>query len=135
MRTVTRTLVVTTAAAAFGIAAVSPAVAEDCFNASRSSQGNTAAADGSRNWWSVPEFLSVEAGLTPAQVGAAMAVISKDPRVPTGFTVFYNPVHPGELAGSANSKVVANGKGIDHSDDYSTPVFAALFEDVGIALS
>jgi hypothetical protein len=135
MRTVTRTLVVTTAAAAFGIAAVSPALAEDCFNASRSGQGNTSAAAHSGNWWSIPEFLHELAGLDASQIDAAMAVISKDPRVPAGFTVFFNPAHPGELASNANPKVVTDGKGIDHSDDYSTPVFAALFEDVSIALS
>jgi hypothetical protein len=113
-----------------------PAFAQDCFNASRSATGNTTAASNSGNWWSIRELLADPdvGNLTPDQVDRAMVVIDTDPRIPANFTVFYNPTHPGELASRMNPKNAANGHGIDHSDDYTTPVFAAIFQDVAIAL-
>ncbi len=134
MLKITRTLSAVSLTGILVFLATGPAFAEDCFNASRSGQGNTAAAKAG-TWWSVPEFLAVVAGLTPDQITKAMPVIEADSRIPDGFTVFYNAHHPGELASPAPSKVVTNGKGIDHSDDYSTPVFQAIFEDVAVALS
>ena len=112
---------------ALGVATATPASAYDCFNASRSSQGN-AGASASRNWWSTSEFLAM-AGLSPDQIAAAMAVIEADPRVPAGFTVFFNPQHESELAAEARDLLATDGRGIDHSDDYATPVFEAIFED------
>ena len=128
MNRIARTLIAVTVPVALGVAAAAPASAYDCFNASRSGQGNTGAAT-SRNWWSVPEFLAM-AGLSPDQIHAAMPVIEADPRVPDGFTVFFNPQHVSELAAEAQDIVTTDGKGIDHSDDYGTPVFEAIFEDV-----
>jgi len=129
MKPITRTVITLTVplALALGLAA-GPASAYDCFNASRSGQGNTAAAT-SKNWFSVPEFLAF-VGLTPDQVAAAMPVIEADPRVPAGFTVFFNDRHISELATKMREDLAANGRGIDHSDDYGTPVFDAIFEDV-----
>ena len=112
---------------ALGVAAAAPASAYDCFNASRASQGNASASTW-RNWWSTPEFLAM-AGLSPDQVAAAMDLIEADPRVPEGFTVFFNPQHESELAAKARDLLATNGRGIDHSDDYGTPVFEAIFED------
>ncbi|HET6817282.1 MAG TPA: hypothetical protein VFH66_08685 [Mycobacteriales bacterium] len=108
--------------------------AYDCFNASRSAQGDVSAAANSGNWWSVPEILSALAGLSPDQVDQVMAVVNQDPRVPANFTVFLNPAHVGELATNMRADLATNGKGIDHSDDYPTPVFDALIEDVFIGL-
>jgi len=50
--------------------------------------------------------------------------------VPDGFTVFFNWQHVSELATKMREDLATNGKGIDHSDDYETPVFDAIFEDV-----
>ena len=127
MNRTARLVIALAAPVAVGLAAASPASAYDCFNASRSGQGN-AAASASRNWWSVQEFLA-EAGLTPGQIAEILPVIEADPRVPDGFTVFFNPQHESELAAKAREILATNGKGIDHSDDYSTPVFEAIFED------
>ena len=110
-----------------------PAFAQDCFNASRGTTGNTAAATAG-TWWSIPELLADLGGLTPAQIAVVMPVIHADARIPADFTVFYNPAHPGELASGMKPKNAANGSGIDHSDDYATPVFAAIFQDVAVAL-
>ena len=127
MNTTARTLIALTVPVALSIAAAGPASAYDCFNASRSAQGNTGAST-SRNWWSVAEFLAI-AGLSPDQIAAALPVIEADPRVPAGFTVFFNPQHESELAAEARALVTTDGRGIDHSDDYATPVFEAIFQD------
>lgn len=123
-----------TALTLVGLTTAGPAFAEDCFNASRSSQGNTAAADHAGTWWSIPELLAVLGGLTDSQIAQVMPVIENDPRIPSGFTVFYNPAHPGELASKMAPARATNGHGIDHSDDYTTPVFAAIFGDVAAVL-
>jgi hypothetical protein len=128
MNRATRTLAALTVPVVLGVAAAGPASAYDCFNASRSSQGNTAAAT-SKNWYSVPEFLSF-VGLTPDQIDAAMPVIEADPRVPDEFTVFFNWQHVSELAAKMRDDLATNGHGIDHSDDYGTQVFDAIFDDV-----
>ena len=128
-------LTLTTAAlAAASLMLAAPALAEDCFNASRSAQGNTAAATNAGTWWSIPEILANLAGLTDLQIAKAMPLIDADPRIPANFTVFYNPAHPGELAPNTPTSLATNGQGIDHSDDYSTPIFQAIFEDVATAL-
>lgn len=116
------------------LAIATPAMAEDCYNASRSAQGSTGAANAG-TWWTVPELLAELGGLDAGQIAKVMPVIDADARIPANFTVFYNPAHPGELAASMNPKNAANHKGIDHSDDYDTPVFAAIFQDVAIGLS
>jgi hypothetical protein len=128
MNRIARSLIALTVPLALGVAAAAPASAYDCFNTSRSSQGNTGAST-SKNWYSVPEFLTF-VGLTPDQIAAAMPVIEADPRVPDGFTVFFNWQHVSELATHMREDLASNGKGIDHSDDYETPVFDAIFEDV-----
>lgn len=115
-------------AAALIAGTAAPAFAYDCYNASRSGQGNTASAK-SANWWSVPEFLAGPVGLSADQVAAVMPVIKADPRVPANFTVFFNEHHIMELAEHMRDDLATNGKGIDHSDDYDTPVFAAIAED------
>ena len=73
-------------------------------------------------------------GLSPSEVTQVMPVIENDPRIPAGFTVFYNPAHPGELASKVAAARATDGHGIDHSDDYATPVFAAIFGDVASVL-
>lgn len=124
-----------TAAAVLALASAVPAMAEDCFNASRSAQGDVSAAAHSSVWWSVPEFLAVVGHFGPDQIAQIMQVVDADPRVPADFTVFFNPQNPGELASGMPAANATDGHGIDHSDDYGTPVLAAIFQDVRIALS
>lgn len=133
MNRTARTLIALTVPVALGVAAAGPASAYDCYNASRSVQGSTGAST-SRVWYSVPEFLAF-VGLTQDQIAAAMPVIAGDPRVPAGFTVFFNDAHVAELASKMREDLATNGRGIDHSDDYGTPVFDAIFEDVMSVLS
>jgi hypothetical protein len=128
MNRTARILVAVTVPVALGVATAAPASAYDCFNASRSSQGSTGAST-SKNWYSVPEFLAF-VGLSEDQIAAAMPVIEADPRVPDDFTVFFNWQHVSELAQKMRDDLATDGHGIDHSDDYGTPVFDAIFEDV-----
>jgi hypothetical protein len=116
-----------------GATLATPAFADNCYNASRSTAGNQAAASAG-TWWDVPEILAELGGLTPEQIAVVMPVIEADARVPASFTVFYNPAHPGELAAKMPEQLATNGRGIDHSEDYETAVFGAIFEDVAIAL-
>ena len=53
MNRIARPLIAVTVPLALGVAAAAPASAYDCFNSSRSSQGNTGAST-SKNWYSVP---------------------------------------------------------------------------------
>jgi hypothetical protein len=129
----TRILAGATLAGALVLTAAAPAMAEDCFNASRSGQGNVSAGAHSSNWYSVSEFLHVitaGSGITDAQIAHAVEIVKADPRVPANFTVFYNSVHPGELASKMKEALATNGKGIDHSDDYGSPVLNAIIEDL-----
>ena len=128
MNTIARIALAVAVPVALGVATAAPASAYDCYNASRSDQGNTGAST-SKNWYSVPEFLAF-VGLTPEQIAAAMPVIEADPRVPDGFTVFFNWQHVSELAEQMREDLATDGHGIDHSDDADTPVFDAIFEDV-----
>jgi hypothetical protein len=121
-------------AGATALAFASPALAYDCYNASRSAQGNSGAATAG-TWWDVPEILAELGGLDAGQVAKVMTVVNADSRIPAGFTVFFNPAHPSELAEKMNPQNATDGKGIDHSDDYETAVLDAIFQDAAIALS
>ena len=113
-------------------ASAGAAFADDCFNASRSAQGNTSAAAHSSNWWSVGEMLSTVLGLTPDQVNKVLAVVNNDPRIPQNLTMFITPSNSGqvfELAQNAPLPLMVNGKGIDHSDAYPA-IWPSLFQDI-----
>src|SRR5581483_3402810 len=105
-------LTTTTLTGALALALAAPAAAQDCFNASRSAQGNTSAAAHAATWWGVPEILADLGGLTPDQIEKVLPVIAGDPRVPANFTVFYNPAHPGELASKMPANNATHGPGI-----------------------
>lgn len=120
------------AGAILGVAAV-PAFANDCYNASRSLQGNTQAATNSPNWWSIPEFVTAMGCVSSAQeLAAFMTVVNADPAIPTGFTMYFNPTHPHELASGEPLANAVNGTGIDHSDDNG--VLNAIITDLATAV-
>jgi len=115
-----------------GTAAV-PAFANDCYNASRSVQGDTQAAANSPNWWSIPEFVTTMGCVSGDQeLAALMTVVNADPNIPAGFTMYFNPTSPHELASGEPLANAVNGTGIDHSDD--TGVLNALITDLAIAV-
>ena len=76
-----------------------------------------------------------EADLNADQIAKVMPVINTDPRIPANITFYADPAHlDRELASNMPDKNATNGTGIDHSDDYSTPILQAIFEDVAKAL-
>jgi hypothetical protein len=110
-----------------------PAMAFDCYNASRSGQGGTQAAAHSGKWASIAEFLAFD-GVPQPLIDQVMVVINADPRIPAGFAVFIpNPASGREeLAQPAPEKVVTDLRGIDHSaDDH---VLGYVIEDIGKVL-
>ena len=133
MRLIRKTLAAGALAGAIvGVAAV-PAFANDCYNASRSLQGNTQAAAHSPNWWSIPEFVTAMGCVSSDQeLAALMSVVNADPAIPAGFTMYFNPTSPHVLASGAPLANVVNGTGIDHSDD--TGVLNALITDLATAV-
>jgi hypothetical protein len=127
------------------LAAAAPAMAYDCFNASRSNQGASSAAAHSGNWYSPTEFIAAAAPdilgrqLTSSELAAVSAAIAADPRIPSNFAIFFNTHHPGELAHKLSYALATNGKGIDHSDDVvvdssGTTLIDAVIQDAGAAL-
>lgn len=110
------------------LAAATPAMAFDCYNASRSERGGTQAAAHSDTWMSIPEALHAFLGFDDAQVAAVMAYVNVDDRIPKGFAIFAKDF---ELASKAPDRVVTNLKGIDHSEDNG--VLLAIFEDIAKA--
>jgi hypothetical protein len=109
------------AAAVAGTVASSAGVAfaDDCFNASRSTTGNTSAATHSRNWIGIDELIGYFP-LTPQQAATASTIVHADSRIPSDWTLFLVPSKGGniyELAQNAPARLATNGKGIDHSDD------------------
>jgi hypothetical protein len=120
-------------AGALVFSTAAPAMAFDCYNASRSSQGGTQAAAHSGKWVSIAEFLAMD-GLPQPLIDQVMAVVKADRRIPAGFAVFFpNPASGREeLAQSAPQKVVTDLRGIDHSDDDG--VLAAVIQDISTVL-
>ena len=136
MRKTLRLTVVAAAMTGVLTASAGAAFADDCFNASRSAQGDVSAAAHSSNWWSVGEMLTAFLGLTPDQVNQVLAVVNADPRIPHNLTMFIMPSQGGqvfELAQNAPPPLMVNGKGIDHSDAYPD-IWPALFQDIATAL-
>ena len=128
-----RKLIVTGALAATVLGAAAPAFANDCYNASRSPQGDTQAAANSGNWWSIPEFVTAFGCVSSdQQLSALMTLVNQDPQIPAGFTMYFNAVHPHELASGMVAANAVNGNGIDHSDD--SGVLNALIGDLAAAV-
>ena len=129
------------AAAVAGTLATSAgaAFADDCFNASRSAQGNVSAGTHSGNWYTVAEMIAAFTNATPEQTALALQYVADDPNIPANWTMFVIPTageNVYELAQNAPVRLSTNGKGIDHSDAYPN-LFPSLFADLtraGISL-
>lgn len=114
------------------------AFAHECFNASRSAQGN-AGASHSGNWAFTASLTDLvyfgmsEGALPPlsdAQVAEVVEIASNDYGVPTSFTIFTGTHTLAE--GTPAMEVLghaADGKGIDHAFDY-VPTLAQIAEGV-----
>jgi hypothetical protein len=113
-------------AAALCLATATTAAAHECFNASRSDQGNLMAGTQSNAWFTlvVADIIAeeVDAGLYDEATGECILGAYTDAGGPESFTIKVIGGKDGLLAGGVTSQeVLSNGKGIDH-------VFAAYGE-------
>ncbi|KGN35042.1 hypothetical protein N802_01985 [Knoellia sinensis KCTC 19936] len=113
-------------AAAIGLATATTAAAHECFNASRSAQGNLKAGSNSNAWFTIvvaDEIAAeVEAGLYDAATGECVLAAYEATGSPSSFTVKIRGGGKDGVVGGHNN--TANHKGIDH-------VFAAHGAQIG----
>ena len=128
-------LSIAVAGSAFALVAMAgPAAAHECFNASRSAQGNASVGANSAAWdeVSLDTVLTVFIGL-PQPVADCVEAHAADFGLPTSF-VFggKQAVGQGGVIAEHNPNLAtkglgANGKGIDHGEDvYGDAIGAAI---------
>ena len=115
-------------AAALGLATATTAAAHECYNASRSEQGNLKAGTQSNAWITlvVADLIAeeVDAGLYDAETGECIIDAYEESGGRASFTIKVVGGKDGVLAGGVTSQeILSNGKGIDH-------VFAAYGEAI-----
>jgi hypothetical protein len=106
-------------AAALGLATATTAAAHECFNASRSAQGNLKAGAHSQTWFTlvVADIIDeeVEEGLYDAETGECILDAYEEAGGRASFTIKFVGGKDGLLAGGVtNNEIITNGKGIDH---------------------
>jgi len=115
-------------AAALGLATATTAAAHECYNASRSEQGNLQAGTQSNTWITlvVADLIAeeVDAGLYDAETGECIIDAYEEAGGLASFTIKVVGGKDGLLAGGVTSQeILSNGTGIDH-------VFAAYGETI-----
>lgn len=110
--------------AAIGLATATTAAAHQCFNASRSDQGNLKAGSNSQAWFTlvVSDAIAgdVEGGFLTPEQGACITAAYAATGAPSSFTIKVIAGKDGVVGGPNN----ADGHGIDHA-------FAAYGEEIG----
>jgi len=129
MRKSTRLALGATAAVAALSMVAGPAMAHECYNASRSANGNTHAANGSlyslQEILSDPEIMAPGAPLCQPQIDFVLAgLAAEDFR--TDVLINFHATQAGGLANAKGEDApqLSNGKGVDH---LSEEFFGALF--------
>ena len=112
--------------AALGLATATTAAAHECYNASRSEQGNLKAGTQSNTWFTlvVADIIAeeVEGGLYDAETGECIIAAYTASGAPASFTIKVVGGKDGVVAGGVkNQEILSNGSGIDH-------IFAAYGE-------
>ena len=115
--------------AAIGLATATTAAAHECFNASRSDQGNAMAGSNSQAWFTlvVADAIAgdVEDGFLTPEQGECITAAYAESGAPSSFTIKVRAGKDGVVGGYTNND---DGKGIDH-------VFAAYGEQIGGAFA
>lgn len=106
--------------AAIGLATATTAAAHECFNASRSDQGNEMAGSKSNTWFTlVPAEIiaeEVDAGMYDAATGECILAEWEAGGLPESVVVKVVGGKDGVLAGGVTSQeLLSNGNGIDHA--------------------
>ena len=115
-------------AAALCLATATTAAAHECYNASRSEQGNLKAGSQSNAWFTlvVADAIAEEVaeGLYDEATGECVLDAYEASGAPASFTVKVIGGKDGLIAGGVtNHEILSNGKGIDH-------IFAAYGETI-----
>ncbi|WP_353808431.1 hypothetical protein [Agromyces sp. SYSU T00194] len=108
------------------------AFAFDCFNDSRSAQGNAKAGEHSQVWFtaSVEDFLTFELGLGAEEVDCVLEAWT-GAGYPTSVTIMAGGARGsgGVIAGNNPvDAVLSDGHGIDHLEDSYLPVLFPMIE-------
>ncbi|KGN40402.1 hypothetical protein [Knoellia aerolata] len=106
--------------AALGLATATTAAAHECYNASRSAQGNLKAGTQSNTWFTLVVADAIagdaESGLITPQQAACITGAYAATGAPASFTIKVVGGKDGLLAGGVtNHEILMNGKGIDHA--------------------
>ena len=114
--------------AALCLATATTAAAHECYNASRSEQGNLKAGSNSKAWYTlvVADVIAEEvaAGDYDEATGECIVEAYESEGAPASFTIKIIGGKNGLIAGGVtNPEILSNGKGIDH-------VFAAYGETI-----
>ena len=115
------------------------ALAHECYNASRSAQGNESAGSHSQAWFTlrIADAIAgdVEAGAYSAEDGACILAAYTATGAPLSFTIHAKGANGqgGVIAErNPNSGLMTNGKGIDHFfDAWGWAIFQA-FDECGV---
>ena len=115
-------------AAALGLATAGTAAAHECYNASRSEQGNLQAGTQSNTWFTlvVADVIAeeVDLGMYDAQTGECILEAYEEAGGQASFTIKVVGGKDGLIAGGVtNQELLSDGKGIDH-------IFAAYGETI-----
>jgi hypothetical protein len=131
--------VLVAATAAFAMLGAGSAWAHECYNASRSEQGNTAAGAHSQAWFTlvIADAIAedVANGLYTAEQGDCIYAAWTAGGGPASFTIHVKGVtgQDGVLAErNPNDGLVANGRGIDHVFDVYGELLASSFLGCGV---
>lgn len=113
-------------AAALGLATATTAAAHECYNASRSDQGNMKAGANSNAWFTLELDViiaeEVAAGDYDAATGECILAALEESGVPSSFTIKTVAGKDGVVGGPNN----ADGHGIDHAfAAYGGAIFGA----------
>jgi hypothetical protein len=106
--------------AVLGLATATGAAAHECYNASRSEQGDLKAGTMSKTWFTlvVADAIAgdIESGLLTPQQAACVTQAYADSGAPSSFTIKVVGGKDGLLAGGVtNHEILMDGKGIDHA--------------------
>ena len=134
-----RILTGTAATAGIVVVAAAPAFAHDCYNASRSAQGDASVAAHSAAWQEVTLETVVTTFLGQTQDVANCVVMNADEYgLPQTF-VFGGKQAQGQdteiASNNPNEALFTDGKGIDHAEDVYGPTLFVAITNCGGSLS
>jgi hypothetical protein len=123
-------------AATFGLVAATTASAHDCYNASRSDQGNSMAGSHSKAWFTlvITESIAddVAHGLYTAEEGACVYAAYIAAGGPASVTIHTTPAAGVIGDKNPNEELYTNGRGLDHFFEAFGGVIFGAFEQCGV---